>query len=110
VAGNCSGTIPSTNYCVNYLKLGASTFDNAALSDPAAFVNEFALPHNYDGAQMTSGRQTFNVQSTLAPVEHIEWKSQLCRWRFLCAGAASGHGGTSTSSDSTSKGASSAPG
>lgn len=105
VLGNCPNTIPSTNYCVNYWQLGTSTFDDIALNDPTAFVNELVLLHNYGGAQMTGGRQTFYVQSTLASPSSASNGNRNYVAGVFYAQAASGDGGTNSGSSATSKGA-----
>lgn len=100
-SANCTGTIPSTNYCVNYWTLGASTFDNANVG--AGFVNGLALLHNYGGSSAYGGRQTFYVQSTLASPTNSANTNRNYVAAEIIAQAASGDGGTGTTS-STAQG------
>ncbi|MCP3714887.1 hypothetical protein [Paraburkholderia sp. CNPSo 3281] len=104
LAGNCTGTIPTTNYCANYFQLGAaSPFDDAQLTDPTAFLNGLAILHNYGG--QTGGRQTFYVQSTLAQPSAAGNSNHYYVAGEFYAQAASGDGGTATTGSPASVGA-----
>ena len=103
LAGNCSLTVPSTNYCANYFTLGGTApYDTATLNDPAAFLNGLAIVHTYGGG-FTGGRQTLVVESTLAGASGASQGNRNYVGAIFQAQAASGDGGTGLTSG-TAKG------